>query len=99
MPARSIADVQGKNIEPNTKGGMLMHESTTSNADNGTKGPVLLTIDEARGVLRISRWSLYKLINARQLKTIKIGQRRLVPADDLRALLDTLRDEGADSGW
>lgn len=75
-----------------------MHEPTTNNADNGTKGPVLLTIDEAREVLRISRWSLYKLINARQLKTIKLGQRRLVPADDLHRFIDELRQEEASYG-
>jgi excisionase family DNA binding protein len=47
-------------------------------------------------VLRISRWSLYQLINRNRLKTIRIGQRRLIAADDLREFLDELRREGTD---
>ncbi|MBP2322675.1 excisionase family DNA binding protein [Kibdelosporangium banguiense] len=39
----------------------------------------LLTIDEAREKLRISRWSLYRLIQQRQIASIRIGRRRLVP--------------------
>jgi excisionase family DNA binding protein len=60
--------------------------------------PVLLTIDEARGVLRISRWSIYQLINRGRLKTVRLGRRRLVAADDLRGLLDELRQTGDDNG-
>lgn len=63
-----------------------------------SRPPVLLTIEEARTVLRLSRWSLYKLINERRLKTIKIGQRRLIPADDLHRFIDDLRREDASYG-
>jgi excisionase family DNA binding protein len=38
----------------------------------------LLTIDEAAARLRVSRWSVYNLIRANQLRTVKIGRRRLV---------------------
>ena len=38
----------------------------------------LLTIQEAADRLRISRWLVYNLIRANQLRTIKIGRRRLV---------------------
>ena len=38
----------------------------------------LLTIDEAAACLRVSRWSVYNLIRANQLRTVKIGRRRLV---------------------
>jgi excisionase family DNA binding protein len=37
----------------------------------------LLAVQEAAEQLRISRWSVYNLIRANQLRTIKIGRRRL----------------------
>lgn len=77
-----------------------MHESPTSNItpeEASGRPAALITIEEARAVLRISRWSLYQLINHNRLKTIRIGHRRLIAADDLRALLDDLRREGTDS--
>lgn len=61
--------------------------------------PVLLTLDEARDVLRISRWSLYQLLHRGRLKTIHLGRRRMVDAADVRALLDELRQNGDDHGW
>ena len=38
----------------------------------------LLTIDEVADLLRISRWSVYRLIWSKQLRTLTIGRRRLV---------------------
>ena len=52
--------------------------------------PVLLTIDEAAQLLRISKWKLYDYIHNRQLKTVKFGSRRLVLAAALEALIDQL---------
>ena len=43
----------------------------------------LLTVQEAADWLRVSRWSVYSLINANQLRTIKIGRRRLVSCEAL----------------
>ena len=44
---------------------------------------LLLTVPEACEQLRISRWSFYQLVQRRQLTTIKIGGRRLVPTASL----------------
>jgi excisionase family DNA binding protein len=44
----------------------------------------LLTMQEAADWLRVSRWSVYSLIHANQLHTIKIGRRRLVSLSALR---------------
>jgi excisionase family DNA binding protein len=53
----------------------------------------LLTVKEASGWLRVSSSMLYDLIHSRRLETIKIGRRRLVPADALAALITELREE------
>jgi len=55
--------------------------------------PVLLTAKEASAALRISSWKLYDLINRRRIDTVKIGRRRLIPADELTKLIDELRQE------
>jgi len=55
--------------------------------------PVLLTVKEASAALRISSWKVYDLINRRRIDTIKIGRRRLIPADELTKLIDELREE------
>lgn len=47
----------------------------------------LLTVAEACRQLRVSRWMLYRLIQTRQLQTVKLGSRRLVPVDALNALI------------
>src|SRR5258706_16380100 len=39
----------------------------------------LLTVPEAAARLRVSKWMLYNLIRARQLRSVKIGARRLIP--------------------
>lgn len=54
----------------------------------------LLTLDEVCEYLRISRWSLYQLINDRRLNTVRIGTRRLVAPQDFQEFLDALRADG-----
>jgi excisionase family DNA binding protein len=44
-------------------------------------------INEAVATYRLSRSTLYKLIAAGKLRSIKIGGRRLVPRDSLESLL------------
>jgi excisionase family DNA binding protein len=55
----------------------------------------LLTVAEACARLRISRWMLQQLINRRQLRTIKIGSRRLIPEQAISELIDRLSDQEA----
>jgi len=50
----------------------------------------LLTIDEAASRLRVSRWSVYNLIRANQLRTVKIGRRRLVTQAALAQCIELL---------
>ena len=44
------------------------------------------SLDEAASAIRISRRSIYNLIDAGTLRTVKIGRRRLVPRDELERL-------------
>ena len=55
----------------------------------------LLTINEVADLLRISRWSVYQLIWSGQLRTLKIGRRRLVRPSALAACVDILDQEAA----
>jgi excisionase family DNA binding protein len=48
---------------------------------------LVLTVDEAAERLRVSRWSVYNLIRSNQLRTVKIGRRRLVPVAALDEFL------------
>jgi excisionase family DNA binding protein len=45
--------------------------------------PVLLTIAEASDFLRVSRHTIYRLLNARTIPSVRILSRRLVPLDAL----------------
>ncbi|MEU8122178.1 helix-turn-helix domain-containing protein [Spirillospora sp. NPDC049024] len=56
---------------------------------------LVLTVDEAAERLRVSRWTLYNLIRSNQLRTVKIGRRRLVPVAALGEYLDQLTEEAA----
>jgi excisionase family DNA binding protein len=50
----------------------------------------LFTMQEAAEWLRVSRWSVYSLIHANQLRTIKIGRRRLVSREALNECVKQL---------
>jgi excisionase family DNA binding protein len=55
----------------------------------------LLTVQEAADWLRVSRWSVYNLIHTNQLRTIKIGRRRLVSRDALHECVAQLAKDAA----
>jgi excisionase family DNA binding protein len=55
--------------------------------------PVLLSVKEACRTLKISKWSLYRLIHTDQLRTIRIGRRRLVPGSAIQTLIQRLDGE------
>lgn len=58
-----------------------------------TPDPTVLTVGEACQALRISRWTLYRLIHTRKLATVKIGSRRLIPTVAVTALVEQLMVE------
>ena len=62
--------------------------------DKANNAPIVLTVPEASNMLRVSKWTLYQLIRSRQLDTIKIGRRRVVPVAAIQAYVDRLQAEG-----
>ena len=54
----------------------------------------LLDINEACEALRISRWSMYQLINQRSIKTVRVRGRHLIAPQDLDDFVDRLRAVG-----
>ncbi|PVB05464.1 DNA-binding protein [Mycobacteroides abscessus] len=66
----------------------------------GTQSPSassLLTVPEACGRLRVSRWSFYQLIHQRQIETLTIGRRRLVPTAEIDRFIRDLAPAGGRS--
>ncbi|MFJ7998912.1 helix-turn-helix domain-containing protein [Streptomyces sp. NPDC096310] len=57
--------------------------------------PETLTVPEVMHALRLSRFKVYDLIRSRELKSIKIGRCRRVPADALRTFIDHQLEEAA----
>ena len=61
----------------------------------GEPAEYLFTIQEAADRLRVSKWSVYNLIRANQLRTVKIGRRRLVTPAALAECIKLLGEEAA----
>ncbi|MFC6021880.1 helix-turn-helix domain-containing protein [Plantactinospora solaniradicis] len=78
---------------------LLRQASTTGRQDTHQperqESQVLLTVAEACQRLRISKWMLQQLINRRQLRSVKLGSRRLIPASAINELLDRLSAQEA----
>ena len=55
----------------------------------------LLTVDQVAEVLQISRWTVYRLIWANDLRSVQIGRCRRIPRKALDAYLARLTSEAA----
>jgi excisionase family DNA binding protein len=55
----------------------------------------LLTVDDVVSRFRVSRWSVYKLISSRQLRTLKIGRRRLISPSAVSECIELLEEMAA----
>ncbi len=52
--------------------------------------PVLVTVEEAAGLLRIGRTTAYELVMSGKLQSVKVGRRRLVVRDGVGRYVDEL---------
>ena len=67
-------------------------EASRSDSTEPNSFPVLLTVDEAAGLLRTTRRAIYVMIARRQLPgVVRIRRRVLVRTDDLLQWLDQKR--------
>ncbi|MFC5289375.1 helix-turn-helix domain-containing protein [Actinokineospora guangxiensis] len=55
--------------------------------------PTVYTVPEAAATLRISKHTIYKLIRSRELESIQIRRRRLVPVAAVQDYISRLGDE------
>lgn len=60
-----------------------------------TQDRIFHSLDETAELLGIGRSGLYNIISAGELKTVHIGRRHLVPADELEAYAARVKD----SSW
>ncbi len=63
-----------------------------------TEGKLLYRPEEAAEALGVSRARLYELMTRGDIRSVKIGASRRVPADDLRAYVSRLRADPALEG-
>lgn len=61
-------------------------------------GKFLLTVVEAGQLLSLSRMSVYRLIQAGTLRSVKIGGARRVSVKAIRAYLERLEAESGETG-
>jgi excisionase family DNA binding protein len=54
---------------------------------NGSGERRVYLVDEAAAAYRLSRSTLYKLMAAGTLRSVKVGGRRLIPVEALEALI------------
>lgn len=57
----------------------------------GTVNKLLLTPTEAADLLGVSRTTVYELLNAEQIESVRIGRARRIPRAALVAYVDRLR--------
>lgn len=73
-------------------------EPLSSNENVYRETPRLLTIPETGRQLRLSRWSVYQLINQRKIASVKVGSRRLVPINEVdRFVAHLVEEDGGQS--
>jgi excisionase family DNA binding protein len=57
-----------------------------------TEPPRCLSVEQAARLLNVGRSTAYDLIRSGQLRSVKIGRRRLVPRDALDSLINRLQE-------
>lgn len=59
---------------------------------------ILLSVTEAADAVGVCRSKLYELLADGKLESVKIGARRLIPADALEAFVSDLRRDASVAG-
>lgn len=72
------------------RGGPPIVDTSPAEATAPPKGKMLLSVPETAERLSISRSKVYELIAADVIPSVKLGNRRLVPVDQLRSAVASL---------
>jgi excisionase family DNA binding protein len=66
---------------------MTMKPQPTNSSDAGSED-LLYTLEEAANRLKVSKWTVYRLIETGDLKSITIRSRRVVRASDIANFIE-----------
>jgi excisionase family DNA binding protein len=58
----------------------------------------LLSVQEAARRLGLSFWTVYRWVRAGQLSSVHLGRRRLIPEEDLSALIAKAKHPSVEGG-
>jgi excisionase family DNA binding protein len=67
-----------------------MATEPTRPTSGSRRSPLLCTVEEAADMLSIGRTKTYRMIASGELRTVRIGRRRLVPVSELEAFINDL---------
>jgi excisionase family DNA binding protein len=67
-----------------------------ANTPGGALTPLLFSVTDAARLLGLGRSKLYELLSAGEVRTVKVGRRRLVPADALAEYVARLTADGGE---
>lgn len=71
----------------------VMHSTAPRITASHATEPQLYSVTKVVELLSVSERYVWMLIERGELKSVKVGNRRLVPAEDLRDFVDSLRAE------
>lgn len=74
-----------------TKNGGPVKYPESSNA-------VLATVDEAAGMLRVSRWAIFQLLRDDELPRVKVGTRTRIPVASIHQYVERITPATSVSG-
>jgi excisionase family DNA binding protein len=77
-------------LQPRSK---VLREALDKGKEN-EPAQAMLTVAEACAHLRISKWTLYRLMQSGKLTSVKIGSRRLIPVGAITKFIEQLEKEG-----
>lgn len=74
----------------------VLRQAMERSKQDESSAPTMLTVAEACARLRISKWTLYRLIRDGKLTSVKIGSRRLISMRSILHFIERLEAEAGD---
>lgn len=71
----------------------VLRQAMERSKQDEPSAPTMLTVPEACERLRISKWTLYRLIQSGRLTSVKIGSRRLISVSSIAKFIEQLESE------